>query len=157
MRHLLYISILVTFTLFSAFPLLAQTNNVSDCNNPHINTILVNTNSALETAGFKLVTTKMITLFPKTITTQQVKIEAGKVYQLNFILPSDYKSIQISFINQVKEEIFKEKIKRKDSLQTVWNKTFTATSSGNFWIVINASLHEKQPTCMGFSILSIAQ
>lgn len=150
-----HITALILTIMLSLNSVLAQTNNVSDCNNPHINTILVNTNSALETSGYKLITTKMITLYPKTITTQQLKLEAGKVYQLNFILPSNYKNVQITLINQNKEEVFKDKLRSKEGNKTVFNKSVTPTSSGNYWVVIDAVMNDKSLTCIGFSTLCL--
>ncbi len=152
----LFISLSISL-LLSGILVNAQVNNVSDCNDHHINATLVNTNAALEDAGFQLVYTKMMTSYPKTITTQQIAIEAGKIYQLNFILPADYKNIRISFINQKKEEIFKERLKGKDGLKKVFNKTFTATQSGNYWLVLDISTPNNAPACTGISVLSINQ
>lgn len=143
------------FTSTNIFAQQAQKQAAKEavCNDPQVHSTLVSINENFVGQGYTITHFETVSIPSKAILPVYVKMEQGKLYQLNFVGSHDYKEIALVVIDKDKNKVVETKLKSKNSKDHVISQNFIAPYTGNFMIAVSQKLKDAKEACGGVSIL----
>lgn len=130
-----------------------EQQNVSVCSDKVIHAELVSLDKSLEQRGFRLEQFKMMNMPSGSYVPMSVTMEAGKMYQINFVASKNYQQYTFTILDKDRKKIVDKKVKQKDGLNNQFSESFAAPYSGNFMIVLTQKVKGADLACGGFSML----
>jgi len=130
-----------------------QQSKVTVCNDKVMHTELVMLNKSLEDRGFTLVQFNTMNMPSGAYLPMIVQMEAGKMYQVNFISSKDFKEFNITLLDKSRTKLIDKKVKQKNGGKHQVSESFVAPYSGNFTLIVSQKVKGKDEACGGVSIL----
>lgn len=134
-----------------------QVSQEAICNDPQVHSTLVSINENFEGQGYSLTHFETVLMPSKAILPVYIKMEQGKLYQINFVGSHDYKDLTLVIIDKDKNKLVENRLKSKNSKDHVITQNFIAPYTGNFVIAVSQKLKDGNEACGGVSILKAAK
>jgi len=130
-----------------------QQTNVSICTDRALHSELVSLDNSLEQQGFKLEQFKMMNMPSGAYVPVSMNMEAGKMYQINFIASKNYQQYNFTIIDKDRNKLVSKKIRQKGNGEHHLSESFAPPYTGNYIIVLSQKVKGQPEACGGISIL----
>ncbi len=130
-----------------------QQQNVTACTDKVMHAELVSLDKSLEQRGFDLEQFNMMNFPSGSYVPVSVNMEAGKMYQINFIASKNFNHFQFTIIDKDRNKLVDKKIKQKDGSSNQLSESFAPPYTGNYIIVVSQKVKGQDVACGGLSIL----
>ena len=119
---------------------------------------LVWMDNLLSKQGFTVRQFRMLSIPAKAYVPVTVEMEAGKVYQLNFLAAPGFQKCTLTLIGKDKKELVKKKykgdgVKGLGNNENQFSQSFAPPYTGTYWIIISQKVKGNDMACAGLSIL----
>lgn len=151
MRLKISIALLATVFVFRAAA--QQQQNVAVCTDKALHADLVSLDNALEQRGFKLVQFKTMNLPSGAYVPLTVSMEAGKMYQINFLANKNYNQFTFTLVDKDHKKLIDKKVKQKSGADHQLSESFSAPYTGEYIIILTQKVKGQTEACGGFSLL----
>jgi len=128
-----------------------EQQNVSICSDKAMHSELVSLNKSLEQRGFQLEQFKMMNMPSGSYVPVSVNMEAGKMYQINFLASKNYQQYHLTIIDKDRKKLVDKKIKQGTNYQL--SESFAAPYTGTYLIVLSQKVKGQSEACGGFSVM----
>lgn len=135
-------------------PFLAQAQEAgTSCNDKTVHAELVIMNKSVEQTGFSLVQFHTLSLPAGNYVPLYVSMEAGKMYQINFVGSKDAKNYTLVLIDKDKKKLID---KKKEPNAHQFTQSFTAPYTGTYALILSQKVKGESSSCAGVSVLKAA-
>ncbi len=131
--------------------------NISACTDKLVHTELVMLDKELENRGFSLMQFHTVNMPSGAYVPFSLKMEAGQMYQLNFIGQKEFKEYTFTLIDRDKKKLINRKVKPKGESDNRISESFVAPYTGQYIVVLRQKIKGGAEACGGFSVLKAEQ
>ena len=127
------------------------------CDDPNVHSTLVAIDANYENQGYNLAVFQTIPIASGAIVPVYIKMDQGKLYQINFVANPDFQQFSLVIIDKDKNKLLEQKVKNKGQKEHFISQNFIAPYSGNFLIAVSQKLKSEKEACAGVSILKAGE
>lgn len=125
----------------------------NECYDSKLHYEMVTLNQTFENQGFKVNLFKTISIPSKAYLPIALTLEQGKLYQINYVVQDNYQNYTMILIDKNKKELFKLKIKSKDTENNFSIQGLVAPYSGDYWLILTQEVKGAKRACAGISVM----